>query len=253
MTHIVSPRFLMLLTLLCSTLVVTQHAAADPWTEVGDAGQLPGTAQVTVGVGALTAIRGMLPTDTSFPPTAPPDIDLFRIFIDDPANFSATTVDPETEFIDTQLYLFRADGTGVVANSDTSATESRSTIPAGTLSIATAPPGEYLIGIALFESRPLNSTGDFLFPDLLLEPPGAVVPPDLPDDPLADWQAFPLFEPFTNYQINLTGASFAAAPPPEPNPIPEPASLLIWTILLLLAFYTSPLKTRCLKLWGGSA
>jgi len=214
------------------TGLFAQAAMAAPgWVEIGDAGQLPGTAQVTTGLGPLTTISGTLPTDPDFiNPTLPPDIDLFRIVISDSSAFSATTVNPETEFIDTQLYLFRADGTGVVANGDTDAVESRSTIPAG--SVSSAPVGEYLLGIALFESRPVNSSGDLLFPDLFFNE--AVESPLLPDDPVADWNSLSIFEPFLNYQINLTGATFALPSKPTPDPIPEPASLVTWLSLVAL-------------------
>jgi len=234
MTHNLWNRLIAILALISGLLMDAPPAAADTWTEVGDAGQLPGTAQITVGVGALDAIQGTLPTDG----INPPDIDVFRIVITDPDAFSATTVNPETEFIETELYLFRADGTGVIANGDTDTLESRSTIPAGSLSAATTPPGEYLLAMALFESRPVNSSGQFLFPDLFLNT--AVEQPLLPNDPLADWNTQPILEPFLNYQINLTGSTFAAQPSPPPTtPIPEPTSLITWlaasTALLLFA------------------
>jgi hypothetical protein len=44
------------------------------------------------------------------------DVDMYVICITDPANFVASTVD--TTSWDTQLWLFRCDGTGVVHNDD---------------------------------------------------------------------------------------------------------------------------------------
>lgn len=202
-------------------------ASAGVWIEVGDAGQLPGAEQVTIGSGPLTAIVGTLPTDPNLPPVDLPDIDLFRILITDPAAFSATTVNSGTAFLDTQLYLFRADGVGVAANGNTlfdilnSVFEFRSTIPAG--SLAGEPAGEYLLGIALFESRPTSATGGFLFPDLFFS--DLVEVPLIPD-PLAAWDAAPIFEgdpPPLDYQIDLTGAAFALT-----QVVPEPTSVLTW-------------------------
>ncbi|GIV07654.1 MAG: hypothetical protein KatS3mg017_0856 [Fimbriimonadales bacterium] len=42
---------------------------------------------------------------------------MYVIYISDPENFSATTVNNETNF-DTQLWLFDAEGKGVVFNDD---------------------------------------------------------------------------------------------------------------------------------------
>jgi len=73
-------------------------ARAQTHQEQGDAGDLPETAQAT-GTDtntALSAIRGTLEAN---------GVDMYVIYIADPANFSATTVNNETTF-DTQLWLF---------------------------------------------------------------------------------------------------------------------------------------------------
>ena len=79
--------------------------AAITWTEVGDAGDLPGTAQTTVGVGLtdLTDIFGTISSSS--------DQDMYLINIDNPAAFSASTNNPQTTLSvdhDTQLFLFDA-------------------------------------------------------------------------------------------------------------------------------------------------
>lgn len=78
----------------------------DGHTELGDAGSLPETAQATP-TGALRAIRGVL---------FPEDVDIYAIYIAQPAQFRATTR-CLTQF-DTQLYLFDASGRGVAFNDD---------------------------------------------------------------------------------------------------------------------------------------
>ena len=73
-------------------------ARAQTHQEQGDAGDLPETAQAT-GTDTTTplgAIRGTLEEN---------GVDMYVIYIADPANFSATTVNNETTF-DTQLWLF---------------------------------------------------------------------------------------------------------------------------------------------------
>ena len=75
--------------------------------EVGDAGDLRVTAN-DMGDSAVTEISGTL-LDAS-------DADLYRICLSDGASFSATTVGLTA--VDTQLFLFDADGYGVYANDD---------------------------------------------------------------------------------------------------------------------------------------
>ena len=78
--------------------LLTAASAQITYQEQGDAGDLPETAQAT-GTDtntALGAIRGTLEAN---------GVDMYVIYIADPANFSATTVNNETTF-DTQLWLF---------------------------------------------------------------------------------------------------------------------------------------------------
>lgn len=104
-------------------LAVPPAAKATIWAEVGDAAELPGTAQITGGAGSLDAITGSLPSGS----------DMFAIFITDPSTFSATTVGTPGSLFDTQLFLFDSLGFGVYANDDTPSVSLRSTLPAGLL------------------------------------------------------------------------------------------------------------------------
>lgn len=130
---------------LTGLLALTAGALGQNWTEVGDAGDLPGTAQVVTGSGPLTSITTFLGTN---------DADVYRICINDEANFSATTVGGTT--IDTQLFLFHADGRGVAMNDDAvGGTELQSRI---TSQFVTAN-GEYLLAIVRYDRDPRSAGG----------------------------------------------------------------------------------------------
>ena len=132
---------------------------AVPFTEVGDAGDVPGTAQTTLGVGPLTAIVGTIGSDS--------DQDMFQIFISEPAAFSASTVNAGTTLSDdddTQLFLFDATGLGELANDNKNGT-AKSLIPAGSFAGAT---GFYFLAISIFDNDPINAGGE-IFPDTPFE------------------------------------------------------------------------------------
>ncbi len=125
----------------------------------GDAGDLPSTAQITVGVGALTQIIGNA--------TSANDADMYCIKIVDPLNFSATTVGGATW--DTQLTLFRLDGTGLLYNDDdpqsgTLQSYLGNAIPVNpgnitwsTWASANLSPGDYLLAVSRWNNDPINS------------------------------------------------------------------------------------------------
>ena len=76
------------------------------WTEVGDAGELPDTAQWTAGSGTLTQIKGRCPGG---------DHDMFVIAVTDAARFKAQV----TQGGDTKLAVFTTTQDGIVFNDDT--------------------------------------------------------------------------------------------------------------------------------------
>jgi hypothetical protein len=92
-------------------MYVTAPLPAPPntWFESGDAGELPASAQPITGDGPLGGIAGTLSTGA--------DADMYRIYICDPANFSAATTGTGTAF-NTQLFLFDSDGRGVTTDDD---------------------------------------------------------------------------------------------------------------------------------------
>jgi hypothetical protein len=119
-------------------------AQAFHFVETHDAGDLPNTAKKAVGEGVLESISGNL---------ASRDIDLYKIVITDPASFSATSAG--TTAFDTQLWLFRLNGTGIATNDDTGL-DLFSTLPAGNVLYSGLLAGEYLLGISAFNNDPLS-------------------------------------------------------------------------------------------------
>lgn len=79
-------------------------ASAQTWSELGDAGDLPGTAQAVSGNfgDPLTQITGSIGTGG--------DVDMFLIHICDPANFYAHTGSTSATAFDSKLHLFDANG-----------------------------------------------------------------------------------------------------------------------------------------------
>ncbi len=168
----------------------------------GDAGELVGTAQRVASPGAqpcftpVTRIRGDM---------AENDTDMYVICITDPANFSATTVG--TTSWDTQLWLFRCDGFGVVHNDDNpNGTGLQSRIDNRTNCIQS--PGIYLLAITRYNRDAVNSRGELIW---AASPSNQVRCPDGPgqNSPLAGWST-----PTTTagrYVIQLQGAYFVDA------------------------------------------
>ncbi len=109
----------------------------------GDAGDLPETAQST-GSDPIPVIRGQLDTD---------DVDMYAIYIEDPASFVATTVGGAS--FDTQLWLFDADGKGVVANDDSGSLQSRIDNTAGCITA----PGVYYLAISRYARNAAGCQG----------------------------------------------------------------------------------------------
>ena len=79
-------------------------AAANTWSEMGDAGELPGSAQMTFGSGPLMTITGRLFIDS--------DVDMYCISITDEPGFTAR-YNPCSSHADPDMWLFSANGNGV--------------------------------------------------------------------------------------------------------------------------------------------
>jgi hypothetical protein len=156
-------------------------ASAATFTEVGDAGGTPGTAQITVGTGALNTIFGTLSPAT--------DTDVFRIFITNPDLFSITMAGTSlSSDNDTELYVLDAAGNLVFSDDDGGA-GLLSQVNAGALAGRSA--GFYLVAYNLFNSSAIGT-------------------------PVTGWTVSPSPSQTGAVQLNFTNAEFAAADVPEP-------------------------------------
>lgn len=202
--------------------------------EVGDAGDLPGTAQFSEGVEPfgtpLTAISGEI-TDGL-------DNDMFKIHISDPVNFSATTTNGVTDF-DTMLYLFDENGRGVLANDDTVAMPPwTSTLLAG--SLTGNPAGVYYIAVTVLFNTPESKSGD-IFDLVELEATTLTIGANGTGagDPIDAWDNVPFtIEGGPDYQIDLIGATFVAAAAPVPS-LSSASILVLCAAILVLGTFTS--------------
>ncbi|MGE0480326.1 MAG: DVUA0089 family protein [Phycisphaerae bacterium] len=179
-----------------AAMAFAASANAGIWSEVGDAGDLPGTAQTAVGAGSLDQIDGALAGGA----------DMYRICITSPSTFSADTNGGAS--FDTQLFLFDLNGVGVLANDDSGTLQAR--LPAGSFTLAA---GEYYLAISGFDRDPVDAGGNLIFPTF---PFGGVYGP-IDGDSIAGWAGG---SGGGQYSIFLTGAAFC-------NPVPEPTGVLL--------------------------
>jgi hypothetical protein len=173
---------------------------------VADAGDRPISAQRRPSFGRpLESIRGSL--------LARRDVDMFRIEIEDPDAFSASTDNKSTTF-DTQLFLFDRDGFGVLANDDQLGSL-KAELPAGSLD---AEAGTYFLAISGSGRDPRSTEGNIFSGDAT-----AVNGPTGPggDEPIEQWQG--LASRAGDYRIDLdlgeaeTGATLTIAHSPTPT------------------------------------
>jgi hypothetical protein len=190
--------------------------AAPIWVEVDDAGDLVATAQDTVGGGTLSTIHGNLSNPD--PSLSAFDIDLYSLFIVDPLNFSASTVDaPGFHVGDPQLFLFDGSGQGVYMNDDDESglNAAQSLLPAGH-PFGPVAAGLYYLAIGWFDNEPTDLV-NLIFASMSAT---GVNGPEAGSGPLAAWNQNVLqrIDLETLYEINLTGVNFA---------VPEPGTLVL--------------------------
>jgi hypothetical protein len=147
--RLLSKTVIVLLVSVMSMISVSKQAVAFTWAEVDDAGELPGTAQLTTGKENLEFITGFL--------ESPTDVDMYAIYITGNESFSATTVGWTTG-VDTQLTLFDSSGYGIYSNDDESTEVIQSTLPDRYLT-----PGLYYLAISDYDWDPVSDEG-FIFP-----------------------------------------------------------------------------------------
>ena len=196
-------------------LVAPSISAAErgpQYEEDDDAGSLPSNAKKLVGSGQVQSITGSL-TGSS---RGEGDYqDMYEVYIAVPQEF-VLRVTQVTQGFDTQLFLFDADGFGLLANNSSSTNEGGSINAVLTNSstdgtdVVVNKPGRYFIAISGFPSRPGNQSGPIF--DFNPEDPFEVSGPDGKggQNPISGW--FPDGDT-GSYVIALTGVDFLAPSP----------------------------------------
>jgi hypothetical protein len=195
--------FAVITSLVAFLLAPKLFATTITWTEVGDAGGTPGTAQTPIGSGALDMIIGNLSPAT--------DTDVFRVYVPNPSLFSITMNGTALSGDhDTELYVLDATGK-LVFNDDDGGPGFLSQMNAGALN--GAPGGIYLIAYNLFSSVPTNSQLD----------------------PVTGWTVNPFQAQTGTVRLNLTGVEFAPAATgfDAAQAVPEPNSIVLLGIGVL--------------------
>lgn len=196
-----------------ASVALVSSASALTWIEVGDAGQSIATSQTPIPANQpLNSIFG------SFLSTS--DVDIFTIFISNPALFSATTVLGTSTLIDTSLFLFNSSGLPVYMNDDAAGGGTiQSTLPAGN-ALGPQTAGIYYLAISLSDNEPVNFANQLLF--ALGASTSVRGPNPIATGPLVNWDSSGVAAGSTigAYQINLTGAST----------VPEPSTLALCAI-----------------------
>jgi len=183
-------------TLILAALAISSASFAQSWAESGEAGNLPGSANVTMGVGSLMTITGSHDAN---------DVDMFAIMVTDPALFFAST-EGVTAF-DTQLFLFNSAGMGVTHNDDT---PGGVTLQSTITGVFVPAPGLYYLAISQYNADPSSATG-LIWANTPFDVERA---PDGPGagNPVISWGAGGLT--VDTYQIDLRGAGYATVPEP---------------------------------------
>ncbi len=197
----------------CLPFAGTSHAVT--YTETGDAGDLPASAQlITLPVayslaasattsqinGALTLTNGLS------------DSDMFQFVLTDPAVFTASTnlgFIPGTNNFDTQIALFTSTGVGIAANDDANGGSSLSTLT------ATLAAGTYELLISGSGRYAVDSAGRLIFAnftDGTTDPSSTVGPSST--NPIAAYTG----------SSNEGGSYRIALSATLPPPVPEPSS-----------------------------
>lgn len=195
-----------------SLLFLGRPSYATTFTETGDAGNVPNTAQVTTGVEPLTEIAGTLS------PTSGDGQDMYLIHIDGGGTFSATTVGGVAGF-DSELFLLGINGKGVYANDDVVGYDAPATLPAGH-ALTPITSGDYYLAITQCCSEPASAGGQ-IFPvsDTFNNHNSDVNGPTGAGGALSITGYSGAYEDFPgggSYRVFLTGAH-AAAVVPEPK------------------------------------
>jgi hypothetical protein len=197
------------MSLLTMSLLANPANAID-WTEVGDAGQLIGTAQQPTGDDRLRNIYGTISTTN--------DVDMYRLYISNPDTFSAAVISTSGN-LDSAIALFNDGGYALYANDDAMLGTHNAALPAGHLH-GPQSAGWYNLAVVALGTPPVS--GDSLtldheiFPNvsapytqiLTATGPGGA-------SPLTGWVPVENMALNEEYRLRLTGVHVSAVPEPE--------------------------------------
>jgi phosphate/sulfate permease len=197
----------------CLPFATAVHAAN--YTETGDAGDLPATAQVTTtSLGPLTPLTSITGQTTQTNEIS--DSDMYEVFITGTTAFTAST----TAFVagannfDDQIALFNAAGVGIATNDDAANGGDQSSLTVAATSLLA---GDYYLLISGSGRYAVDSSGNLIFPnftDGTTDPSGTYGPSST--NPIAGYTGNS--NEAGSYVIAISGAQFAAL-------VPEPSSL----------------------------
>ena len=230
----------------CAIGTAATGAHAQTWAKTGNPGNLPATAQVTVGMGALQEITGAFTFTTTGSERATVNVsnpDLFEILIDGSSPFSATTFGQPSSLYDPQLFLFNAAGAGVYSNDDASEYTTAALI-APTTALT---PGLYYLGIATYGVVPRSGTGAAadIFANTVDDTSGNVSftglkgPKAGVTGPLTNWYLSSADVETGYYGIALTGASYAV-----PAAVPEASTAVSFGLPILFGLGLLTVRAR---------
>lgn len=194
-------------------------SAINTWTEGADAGSLPATATVPTGLNPLDEIRGAVG-----PASGTDKVDMFKIFIFDPSQFSAIV---QGGGADPVLFLFDENGLGLLRNDEGPIGHSPE-FPVGSLTGQL--PGIYFLAITPYTVEPF-SAGGAIFPTSGGN--GVLDGPTGPGggSPITGWTVGSADDP-VNYVITLTGARTVSV---VPEPVTASLSVMGLGALVLVA------------------
>ena len=187
----------------CLCLSAVSFAGPD-WEEVCDAGSLPSTAQNTGG--GVKSIKGKLGPCGPMPEGVPDLEDMYKIVINEPTGFCARTV-PSTPTQDccgntyipqqgsnfnTQLWLFRSNGLGLLANDNDPGNSPLSLIGHAAndgSGAAILDPGTYYIAVSGANRIPVSTVNQMTLPIFQFANSFEVSGPDGPGggSPITGW------------------------------------------------------------------
>ncbi len=189
------------------------HAAA--YTENGDAGDLPNTAQVVAGTAGtpLTLLSGALTLTGGLS-----DSDMFQIYVSSPSTFSASLTGffPGFNNFDSQLLIFNAAGQGIQANDDDPATGAQqSSLPTGNTLMSSQNAGLFYLLVSGSGRYATTTSGSLIFPNFTdgTTDPTNVYGPNTTSNVVGGYTGSS--NEGGAYRVNLNGAQFVVVPEPS--------------------------------------